>query len=63
MHNLLKKFIFFSGIFFLLFFFLIFVAYLLIDNNILNLNTKIYKNYTNIQIRKDIFNKKSIVGI
>ena len=62
MHNLLKKFIFFSGIFFLLFFFLIFVAYLLIDNNILNLKTKLYKNYPNIQIRKDIFNKKSIVG-
>ena len=61
MHNLLKKFIFFSGIFFLLFFFLIFVAYLLIEHNILNLKTKLYKNYPNIQIRKDIFNKKSIV--
>ena len=41
---------------------MIFVAYLLIDNNILNLKTKLYKNYPNIQIRKDIFNKKSIVG-
>lgn len=61
MHNLLKKFVFFSGFCFLLFFFLFFVVYLLIDSNILNLKTKLYKNYPNIQIRKDIFDKKSII--
>ena len=61
MQNILKKTIFYLGIFFILFFFLICISYLLIDKNYFQLKSNLYKNYPNLNIRKEIFKKKSII--
>ena len=61
MQNILKKTIFYLGICFILFFFLICISYLLIDKNYFKLKSNLYKNYPNLNIRKEIFKKKSII--
>ena len=60
MQNLLKKTFFLIGCFFILFLILVIFTYILVDNNFLNLKNKLYNNYPNLQIRKEIFDKQSL---